>query len=70
MCCGIVGSDLMGSVPIDDCDAALRKRHVRPMDVTGKPLKGFAYVSPPGIRTAASLRSWLTLGERAARRAI
>ncbi len=68
MCCGIVLSDLMVRVPLDEFDAALRKRHVRPMDFTGKPLKGFVYVSPSGIRTAVSLRGWLTLGERAARR--
>jgi hypothetical protein len=69
MCCGIVGHDLMVRVPLDEFDAALRKPHVRPMDFTGNPLKGFVYVSPPGITTAASLRSWLTRGERAAKAA-
>ena len=66
MCCGIVGNDLMVRVPVDEFDAALRRRHVRPMDFTGKPLKGFVYVSAPGFSTAASLRAWLTRGERAA----
>ena len=69
LCGGIVGNDLMVRVPVDEFDAALRKRHARPMDFTGKPLKGFLYVSPPGIRTAAALRRWLMLGERAARQA-
>jgi len=69
MCCGIVGNDLMVRIPIDEFDAALRRRHVRPMDFTGKPLKGFVYVSPPGFATAASLRVWLTRGERAAKNA-
>jgi hypothetical protein len=55
----------MVRVPMSEFDAALRKRHVRPMDFTGKPLTGFVYVSPSGIRTAVSLRRWLTLGERA-----
>jgi hypothetical protein len=59
----------MVRVPMSEFDAALRKRHVRPMDFTGKPLTGFVYVSPSGIRTAVSLRRWLTLGERAARSA-
>ena len=66
MCCGIVGRDLMVRVPDDEFDAVMRGRHVRPMDFTGKPLKGFVYVSPPGFRTAHALRSWLTLGERVA----
>jgi TfoX N-terminal domain len=69
MCCGIVGNDLMVRVPIGEFDAALRKPYVRPMDFTGKPLKGFVYVSPSGFVTAASLRLWLTRGERAAKRA-
>jgi hypothetical protein len=56
-------------VPIDEFDAALQRRHVRPMDFTGKPLKGFVYVSAPGFATAASRRGWLTQGERAARNA-
>jgi hypothetical protein len=66
MCCGIVGSDLMVRVPDDEFDTVMRGRHVRPMDFTGKLLRGFAYVSPPGFRTAAVLRTWLSRGERAA----
>lgn len=66
MCCGIVGSDLMVRVPIDEFDALLRKRHVRPMDFTGRPLRGFVYVSPPGFRTAAALQAWLSRGTRVA----
>jgi hypothetical protein len=66
MCCGIIGSDLMVRIPDDEFDAVVRGRHVRPMDFTGKPLRGFVYVSPPGFRTAAALRTWLSRGERAA----
>jgi hypothetical protein len=36
------------------------------MDFTGKPLRGFAYVSPPGFRTLAALHAWLSRGERVA----
>ncbi len=66
MCCGIVGNDLMVRVSADEFDAVIRGRHVRPMDFTGKPLRGFVYVSPPGFRTAAALRTWLSRGERVA----
>lgn len=66
MCCGIVGSDLMVRVPDDDFDAVVGRRFVRPMDFTGRPLRGFVYVSPPGFRTLAALRGWLSRGERAA----
>src|SRR5262245_28367020 len=64
MCCGIVGADLVVRVPEDEFEAVMRRRHVRPMDFTGKPLKGFVYVSPPGTRSAAALRAWLECGER------
>jgi hypothetical protein len=67
MCCGIVGRDLMVRVPDDEFDAVMRGPHVRPMDFTGRPLRGFVYVSPRGFRTAAALRSWLSHGERVAR---
>ena len=66
MCCGIVGSDLMVRIPDDEFDAVMRRRYVRPMDFTGKPLTGFVYVSPPGFRTLAALRGWLSRGERVA----
>ena len=64
MCCGIVGNDLMIRVADDEFDAVMREPHVRPMDFTGKPLKGFVYVSPSGFRTPAALRAWLARGER------
>ena len=68
MCCGIVGSDLMVRVSGDEYETIVRTRHVRPMDFTGKPLRGFVYVSPPGFRTAAALQIWLSRGERVAQK--
>jgi hypothetical protein len=66
MCCGIVGSDLMVRAPMDVFEELLRRRHVRPMDFTGKPLRGFLFISPPGFRTARGLQTWLSYGEQAA----
>jgi hypothetical protein len=45
MCCGIVGTDLMVRVPIDAYESTLAEPHVRPMDFTGRPMKGFVYVA-------------------------
>jgi hypothetical protein len=64
MCCGIVGNDLMVRIPEDEIAAVMRGRHVRPMDFTGKPLRGFVYVSPAGFRTDTALQTWLSYGER------
>ena len=66
MCCGIVGRDLMVRIPDTEFDAVMRNRYVRPMDFTGKPLRGFVYVSPAAFRTRAALRGWLSRGERVA----
>ena len=57
MCCGIAGRDLMVRVLDKDMSSALRRPHVRPMDFTGKPLRGFVYVAPPGLATDSSLRT-------------
>ena len=66
MCCGVVGHDLMVRIPDDEFEAVMGSRHVRPMDFTGKPLKGFVYVSPSGFRTPTALRAWLAYGKQAA----
>ena len=62
MCFGIVGSDLMVRVGADGYQGALAKTHVRPMDFTGRPLKGMVYVAPAGVRTKSALRSWIERG--------
>src|SRR6266850_4686380 len=69
MCCGIVGRQLMVRIPDDEFDAVVGERHVRPMDFTGKPLRGFVYVSPSGFRTAIALCRWLSCGRAAAQQA-
>jgi len=62
MCCGIVGQDLMVRVLEKDAASALRQAHVRPMDFTGRPLRGFVYVAPPAVATDTALRQWVRTG--------
>jgi hypothetical protein len=64
MCCGVVGRELVVRIADDEFAAAMRRKHVRPMDFTGKPMRGFVYVSRAGLRTTAALRSWVAYGER------
>ncbi len=59
MACGIVGDELMARVGPERYDEALSMPHARPMDFTGKPLKGMVYVAPAGFRTEAALRNWV-----------
>lgn len=59
MFCGIASGELMVRVGPDAYEKALAKPHVRPMDFTGRPLKGYVYVAPAGLRTAAALQGWV-----------
>ena len=59
MCCGIVDDRLMARVGAQAYDAALARPHTRPMDFTGRPLKGMVYVEPKGVRTAKGLERWI-----------
>lgn len=60
--CGIVKRDLMVRVGPDRYEEVLARPHVRPMDFTGKPLKGDVYVGPEGSRTQPMVRSWVDKG--------
>ncbi len=62
MCCGIVNRDLMVRVGPGEYERALSKAHVRPMDFTGRPLKGMVYVAQSGLRTETALRHWIHRG--------
>ena len=55
---GIVDAMLMARVGPAEYEASLAKRHVREMDFTGKPLRGYVYVDPAGMRTARDLAAW------------
>ena len=59
MCCGLTGEDLMLRLGEDGADAALEQPHTRPMDFTGRPMKGYVYVGPRGTAADDDLRSWV-----------
>ena len=56
---GIEGDRLMARVGPAAHAEALRRPHVRPMDFTGKPMKGYVYVDPPGLAEDADLAAWI-----------
>lgn len=59
MCCGVINDDLVLRLGADSAEKALQESYVRPMDFTGKPMKGYVYVSKQGVRTEAKLRKRL-----------
>ena len=67
MACGIVGDTLMVRLGEEGAAEALKEKHVRDMDFTGRPMKSMIYVDPAGIRTDAALRAWIDRGAAFAR---
>jgi TfoX/Sxy family transcriptional regulator of competence genes len=67
MCCGVVGEELMLRVGPDAYDQALAERHARPMDFTGRPMRGMVYVASRGFESDADLASWIGRATRFAR---
>ena len=61
MFCGVVGDTLMARVGPDNQADAFTKPHVRPMDFTGRPMKGFVVVDPSGFETDEQLADWVAL---------
>ncbi len=57
MCCGVLKDDLVVRVGPQEYGKALAEPYARPMDFTGRPLKGFVFVGPPGNRRDQALRA-------------
>jgi TfoX/Sxy family transcriptional regulator of competence genes len=66
MFCGIVKDALMVRLGADAADRALDRPHVRPMDFTGRPMKGMVFVDPAGLR-GPELRRWVNAAAEYAR---
>ncbi len=59
MCCGVEKYRLVLRVGPERHSEILRRKNARPMDFTGRPLKGFVYVSRAGFDTKAKLENWI-----------
>lgn len=61
MCCGVLNDDLVLRVEPDTAQRLLREPHVRPMDFTGRPLKGFLFVGVDAVKKKSELRKYVSL---------
>ena len=59
MCVGVLGEDLMARVGKEKYDDLLARPFARPMDFTGRPMKGFLLIGPEGIEADADLETWI-----------
>jgi TfoX/Sxy family transcriptional regulator of competence genes len=61
MCVGILNEDLMARIDPEVYEEALDKNGCREMDFTGRPMKGFVFVSPEGTKGKKDLSYWINL---------
>ena len=59
MCIGIVKDHLMCRIGIDAYDKCLTINGARPMDFTGRPMKGYVFIAPEGIDLEDDLERWI-----------
>ncbi len=60
--CGVTKNDLIVRVDPDRHASLLKKPHVRPFDMTGRPMKGWLVVETDGIKTDKQLNTWIKEG--------
>lgn len=58
MCCGVNKDELIVRLSPAEEDAARGRAHARPMDLTGRPMRGFVTVRPEALKGPA-LKRWV-----------
>lgn len=61
MCIGVVQDEMMCRINPAVYEEALRKDGCREMVFTGKPMKGYVYVSEEGMKTKKEFDYWINL---------
>ena len=61
MCLGIIGDEMMCRIDPDVYEAALEKKGCREMDFTGRPMKGYVFVSEEGMKSKKDFDYWINL---------
>src|SRR3989338_4021991 len=61
MCVGVLKDELMARIGPDAYEVALRRKGCREMNFTGKPMKGFVFVSSKGTGNKKDLDYWIDL---------
>ncbi len=62
MACGVNKQDLIVHLNDDDFEKALKQKHVRVFDFSGRPMKGWIYVSAEGYASDKALEGWMEKG--------
>ena len=61
MCCGVHKGRLILRLGRDVADSALEKKHVKPFDITGRPMSGWVMMECRLIGGEENLKEWISL---------
>lgn len=61
MCIGVLNDDMMCRIHPDVYEEALERKGCRPMDFTGRPMKGFVFIDSTGYRSPKDMGYWINL---------
>src|SRR6266850_6618102 len=61
MCVGVEKIRLMARIGPNAYEDALTRKGCRPMDFTGRPMRGFVFVEPEGLKSEKDLAFWMEL---------
>lgn len=61
MCIGVVGDEMMCRINPEKAEEVLEKKGCRPMDFTGRPMKGYVFVSDDGMKSKKDFDYWIDL---------
>lgn len=67
MCVGPWKGSLVVRLAKEDHESTQAIPHVKPMDITGKVMKGWALVTPAGIKSDEDLKIWVDRAVKFAR---
>jgi TfoX/Sxy family transcriptional regulator of competence genes len=61
MCVGVIKDEIMCRIDPEEMPRALERQGARPMDFTGRPMKGYLQVDETGLRKNADFDFWINL---------
>lgn len=62
MACGVNKDNMIVRVDPEKHASLLKKAHVKPFDLTGRPMKGWLLVDAEGVKTEKQLGVWIKEG--------
>lgn len=66
MCCGVLNREVILRLDPEEADRALRRKHTRAFDMTGRPMRGFVVLTEPGTARSDTLKRWLAQSDAVA----